>query len=498
MKRDRLLSNRLTRKLALSFFLILLLVGAAYVLITFSFTSRYFDETTQKLNANVANHLIEEKFQNASPFLEDGSINKPLFGDIMHDMMAVNRGIEVYLTDLEGQVRYSVVLDHTGNEPAASIDTAPIQEFIATGGEQYILGDDPTNPDIKKIFSAAAFEVDGNTGYIYIILKGQQAEAINSSLLGSYFLRLGLGASLLTVLFAAVIGLIAVWYLTKNLREIIFTAQRFRDGDLKARVVQPEEMDLSQLSLTFNSMADRIEKSIEELQSVESLRKELIANVSHDLRTPLAIMQGYVETLQIKKDELDEVQRERFLIIIQNSIQKLNRLIQQLFEYSKLEAKQIVPVKEPFAITDLAHDVHENYTEMAQRKEIKLDLQFDEDLPLVYADIGLVERVIQNLMDNALKFTPRGGTVTIKLTPVDNAVKLSIQDTGPGIPKNELTHIYERFKQVSPEQKGRGGGAGLGLAIAKKIMEIHDATLRVISQPQEGTEFYFELPYSNG
>ena len=223
MAAQRTLSNKLIKKLSLTFLLLILLVGTTYIIITIYLGNKYFEETTQKLNSEIASHLIHEKFQNDSPFLEDGSVNKPLFGDIMHDMMAVNHGIEVYLLDTEGYVLYSVVLNHNENEQMKRVDLGPVEYFISTEGQEYIVGDDPLNPEEKKIFSAARFNEDGHEGYIYIILAGQEFEAVTASLLASYFMRLGTGVTLTTLILALLIGLLAIWYLTKNLRDIIYT-----------------------------------------------------------------------------------------------------------------------------------------------------------------------------------------------------------------------------------------------------------------------------------
>jgi signal transduction histidine kinase len=489
---NQTVSQKLIRKIILTFIFLLVTVGAVYTLLTFYLTSKYFEEISQRLNGQVAQHLIDEKFQDTSPFLKDGSVNKPLFGDIMHDMMAVNRSIEVYLLNEGGTILYSVVLDHDqADKPATQISVLPILDFIDSKGEKYILGDDPRNPSNKKIFSAAAFELEGRKGYIYIILASQEFVAVTNSLAGSYFLKLGLGATVATLLFAAFIGAFSIWYLTKNLREIINTVRRFKEGDLSARISNAEKIDLSILAETYNGMADTIVSNIDELKSVGSLRRELVANVSHDLRTPLAIMQGYIETLQIKKNTITEAERSKFIDIIQKSIEKLSKMINQLFEYSKLEAKQITPQKEPFSIVDLTHDVYENYQALAKDKKIIVNLDVKEKLPLVFADISLVERVIQNLMDNALKFTPPDGTVTIGLNADKNDVFVTIKDTGIGISKKEITHIFERFTKADSNKSELG--AGLGLAIAKKILEIHNSTLNVISQPNQGTTFTFGL-----
>lgn len=489
------LTNHLIKKIMMVFLLMILLVGAVYMTLTIYFTNKYFEEASQRLNSQVASHLIEEKFKDDSPFLEDGSVNKALFGDVMHDMMAVNRSIEVYLLNDLGEILYSVVLDHSDNEKSRTkIDLVPVMDFIGCNGDRYILGDDPRDPENKKIFSAASFESNGKSGFIYIILTGEQFQYVTEALTGSYFLRLGLGASAATLIFGVLIGLFSLWFLTKNLREIIETVKRFRDGDLTARITNTKHKDLSILAETYNSMADRLVANIEELKSVESLRRELIANVSHDLRTPLAVTRGYVETLQIKKSLLSEEDQEKYVGIIHKNITKLSGLIDQLFEYSKLEAKQIEPRKEAFAISDLAYDVFEKYQQLASEKSLSIQLDIEEKLPLVFADISLVERVIQNLMDNALKFTPEGGSVTIAMASNEKEVHVSIKDTGVGIASEELTQIFERYKQVSTSTKSKREGAGLGLAIAKKIMEIHDSTIKVISRPQEGTTFQFNLP----
>ncbi len=488
-------STKLIRKIIFTFVLLILVIGIGYIFITYYFTNKFFEETSQRLNAEVASHVINEKFQNASPFLEDGTVNKALFGDLMHDMMAVNRGIEVYLLSKEGEILYSVVLDHSDDEkPATRIDTTPLDEFIACSGDRYILAQDPRNPQQQKIFSADEFSVDGREGYIYVILASQKFEQITDSTLGSYFLKLGLGASLATLIFAGLLGVIVIWYLTKNLREIIDTVKRFKEGDMNARVSNADTKDLSVLTETFNEMADTLVANIDELKSVEQLRRELIANVSHDLRTPLSITKGYIETLQMKKKSLSQAETDKYLNIVGNSIEKLEKLIDQLFEYSKLEARQIVPEKEPFSIADLAHDVFEKYQQLAQKKEIELELLAKKNLPLVFADISLVERVLQNLIDNALKFTPNEGKITIEMKASDTSVSVAIRDTGAGIPEEEIHEIFERYKQAKTEPKKAKEGAGLGLAIAKKIVELHDSAIQVVSKPNLGTTFQFQLP----
>ncbi len=489
---EKTLTPKLIKKLWLAFILIIILMGASYVFITGYFANKHNEATAQRVNADIASHLIEEKFQNASPFLEDGSPNKALFGDLMHDMMAVNRSIEVYLLDTSGEILYSVVLDHSDNAPIKKVSLGPINEFIADKGENYILGDDPRNPGKQKIFSAASFNVEGKEGFIYIILAGQNFELTSDNLMAQYFVKLGIGATLLTMLFAAIIALLSIWFLTKNLRLITDTVRKFREGDLEVRIEDPDSSDIEVFANAFNEMADTIVGNIDKMKSVDGLRRELIANVSHDLRTPLAILKGYVETMQMKKDSLSDVEKEEYLQITHDNVDKLSNLINQLFEYSKLEAEQVNPVKEPFSITELSHDLIAKFKVIAAQKQVELVLDNPSENSIVFADVSLVERALQNLIENAIKFTEPKGRVVLSIKRKDKNVEINITDTGTGIPLSEQPFIFDRYKQVEKNTKKQG--YGLGLAIVKKIMDLHDTSITVLSKPKEGSSFIFNLP----
>ena len=203
-------------------------------------------------------------------------------------------------------------------------------------------------------------------------------------------------------------------------------------------------------------------------------------------------MKGYIETLQMKADTIDQAEREKYLKTIHGSSDKLSNLVSQLFEYSKLEAKQVTPEKEPFSITDLALDLVANYQVISKQKGIKLFLEAGEEVPLVFADISLVERAIQNLMDNALKFTPEDGTVTLIIEELNENVQVTVSDTGPGIKESEQSELFERYRQS--KRTSQREGVGLGLAIVKKIMELHDTSIQIISKPNQGSSFQFWLP----
>ncbi len=479
--------NKLYWKISLAFLLLLLILGIGYILITSYTSNRYFQEVNQRLYGDIASHLVKE----TKPLI-NGVPDTSATHDIMHSMMVINPSAEVYLLNPKGKIIDFVVPGKTVE--LKSVNLAPIQQFIQDKGECYALGDDPRNRGEKKVFSAAPiYENNRLTGYAYIILASEKQTEIASSLFSSFILKSGAFLFFITLLGALSIGLFALWYLTKNLQDIINVFKRFKEGDYSARITDQSKGDLVILADTYNDMADTISTNIEQLQSVERLRKELIANVSHDLRTPLAIMQGYIETLIIKAKTINEEKREKYLKIVFDSSKKLGLLIKQLFEYSKLEANEIQPEKEAFNLADLTQDIFIKYQILAQEKNISIHSHIPNEIPLVFADLGLVERAIQNLMDNAIKFTPQGGSINIELKTHDENIEVSISDSGPGIPKEEQAYIFERYhKSVHSHQKNNG--AGLGLAIVKKILEIHNSSIHVTSQLNQGTKFWFQLP----
>ncbi|MFT5263214.1 MAG: signal transduction histidine kinase [Polaribacter sp.] len=482
-------NNRLYWRISATLMALMIIVGLGYMVITRTISRQYYDEVSQVLHAKIADYAVKH----TTPAIKNGVVDTAVVQEIMHSMMVINPSVEVYLLDKVGNIMMYVAPDKTIK--LEKVDLLPIKKFIESDGPICVTGDDPRHPGERKVFSAAPIiENEQLTGYMYIILMGEYRAAVTSMLDGNYLFKMGANMFFLTLVGALLIGLLAIWLLTRNLRELMDTVRRFKEGDYKARVAVSGTGELADLSHDFNDMADTIVANIDELKSVENLRRELIANISHDLRTPLAIMKGYVETLLLKDDNINADQRKQYLETTLSSGDRLSKLIAQLFEYSKLEAKQIQLKKEPFFITEIAQDIYQKYQLLAKERGITMHLNASPEIPMVFADIGLVERVIQNLMDNALKFTPEGGKVNITLNAVGKKVEVRIADTGPGIPEGEQSAIFERYGQAEQSDDIKKSGAGLGLAIAKKILELHHATINVQSRLNEGTAFSFQLP----
>ncbi|HMI66435.1 MAG TPA: HAMP domain-containing sensor histidine kinase [Cyclobacteriaceae bacterium] len=467
------------------FLLIFVLLGIAFVVITISLAKRYSDETTQKLNANVASHMLKH----VTPFI-NGQVNEGSLETIMHSMMAVNPSLEVYILDPQGKILSSVVLHKKVDQNTVSVE--PIKDFLEDNGKSLIYGDDPRNPGRFKIFSAAPVYEDGALlGYVYMILASEEYDTIASALQESYLLKIGVRSFVLTLAAAFFIGLFVLWLLMRSLSDIIRTVKKFESGDLKPRIAIRSGGELAQLSITINAMADTILKNMEDLKEVDKLRRDLIANISHDIRTPISIIHGYVETLLIKQGSLDETNQKECLETIMKSTERLKRLVADLFELSKLESRQVKPKMEVFFISDLVQDLTGKYKLLAREKNILLETEFVFGAPMVLADVAMIDRVLQNLIDNAINYTPENGNVRIRVENGEANVFIRVFNTGQRIPANELPNIFDRYYKVENSKASRG--TGLGLAIVKNILEIHGSHISVESEP-DGNTFSFNLP----
>jgi len=241
-------------------------------------------------------------------------------------------------------------------------------------------------------------------------------------------------------------------------------------------------------------MGERIVDQVQTLRDTDEHRRQLIASVSHDLRTPLASLEGYLETLLLKGEQVSPAERRSYLEIARKSGARLSRLVDELFELAKLEATSALPDIEAFNIEDLLLDVLQKFQLRAREGGVEIRVEVDEAASFANAEIGMIERVFENLVDNALRHTPPDGEIRVHLSRMDDKVQVHVQDSGAGIPARDLPHIFDRFYRAGAARDAESGGAGLGLAIAKRIVELHRGTLRASSEVGVGTRFTFELP----
>lgn len=227
------------------------------------------------------------------------------------------------------------------------------------------------------------------------------------------------------------------------------------------------------------------------IRHLETVRRDFISNFSHELRTPLAALTSLAETLQDGALEDTETAR-RFLRRIQQEVEILNRMASELLDLARLEAGQVPLEVRTFLPRTLLEDVGERMRLHAERGGLRLRVECIDNLPAIQADYANLERVLVNLIHNAIKFTPAGGEVLLLAERTENGVRFVVRDTGIGIPAEELTRIFERFYRV--DRARSGGGAGLGLSIARHLVEMHGSKLEVESVEGKGSTFSFVIP----
>ncbi|MDX1605678.1 MAG: HAMP domain-containing sensor histidine kinase, partial [Candidatus Competibacterales bacterium] len=432
-------------RLALILIVLTVLSGAAVALLAVWSSKAYHREVTQRLHRELAAYIVANQ---PEPLIDvDGRPNDAALESLAKHTMLINPAVEVYLLDSGGRILGNALPEGSVHLTRVALD--PLRRQL-DGSDRVVLGEDPRQPDQRKIFSVAPVaDGDRALGYLYIILGGYEAESLARELQGSYIVRFSLGAvaaiSLLTL------G-VALWFfrrLTRPLRRLARDASAFQDDGTtveEAPVVAGDEVAL--LEHTFADLRARVREQFRQLQENDRLRRELVSNISHDLRTPLASMQGYIETLLLKFETLDAAQQKRYLTIAHRHSRRLGKLVAQLFELSKLDAGRVQPRPEPFPLVELLHDIVQEYQLPAQTRGVALTLDQPRQPLLVKADIALIERVIQNLLDNALAHTPRGGRVAISVRARGAQVEIAVADTGTGIAPEELALVFDRYYQA--------------------------------------------------
>jgi signal transduction histidine kinase len=479
--------SSLCARLALAFVALFFVLGFAFLALTNWSNNRYYQEITQNLNKSLAMYIAQRE-----PLIHKGIVNDRAMRELGSLVMVVNPIVEVYLLDTNGKIlSYSVPKETLVRTHVA---LAPIQTLLAGKQPFPITGDDPRSHNNDRVFSA--FPVtDGTTtsGYLYVILGGQTYQTLNQSLRSSYIVKQSLIGLAALTLFAIASAVLIFAVLTSPLRKLAKAMNEFQINELKSPAIKHSSGDeISYLAATFTAMRERINEQLEKLQETDRLRRELISNVSHDLRTPMSSMQGYLEMLM--RPNITAYERKSYIEIAYKHCNRLTQLVKELFELSKLDAGRINPHRENFSLAELLQDVVQKFSLSAQQKNIAITTPKSSQLFMVNADIGLIERVLENLIDNALRYTPAGGTIQFSLTQGRGQVEVGIQDNGIGLTEEDLPHIFERYYRGQKATEYHAQSTGLGLAIVKRILELHDSVISVESQLNQGTCFKFPLP----
>lgn len=434
--------------------------------------------------------LAADMAREIRPYLDAGTDDAAV-GSAIHYMMVLNPLIEIYVLAEDGGIR-AFFADSDEAIRLDRVDLAPIASFLS-GRESFpIYGDDPRRPSMPSTFSVAPLPLEtGESGYLYVILGSGLYDSARIAIEDTYFRAAFRESLLYTVPLVAVIGLIVFFILTARLKRLTRIVGAFGAGDFSTRARFTSRDEIGELAESFNRMAATIQQSVAAKEQAERERRDLVANISHDLRTPLAAIRGYTETILDKGESLSVVERERFLTTSLASIDALAGMVEDLFELSRLEAREERLHGEDFSVAELCQDTVMKLAPLAERYGVGLSLTAPTELFPVHGEIPMLERVLTNFIDNAFRYAPAGSTIEVSLVRSGDSVRVQVSDQGPGLSPEERGRVFDRFYTGDPSRTS--GRSGLGLAIAKRIVELHGGTIGVTGDPGSGSTFYFEL-----
>ena len=469
------------------------LLSLCVAIVGIDMTARaYQQEANQRLHLELAQWLVDQYH-----FEKEGRIDSSTIGRVFDDAMRINPTIEVYLVDPEGRIlAFSAP---PGRVKLTHIDMTPVRRLLRSTQGLPILGTDPRNPASRQVFSVAPIKsAEGLIGYAYIVVGGEQYQGWINRLRVSRILQSAAAGAGVVIVGGLLAGLAGFRFFTRRVTLLSGEMRQFRASGFAAVPAAvasraPGRLDeLDRLREHFQMLAAVIHEQLQKLRSADLQLREAIASLSHDLQTPLTALGGYLDTVRMRADSLSESERRQYLDLAASQHERLSRMVRAQFELSRLDSAAFPCDPQPSSLSDLVHDVAQELRPGAEAAGITLMGEVPADTVLVRMDVGLIQRVLENLLSNAIRHTPRGGRITVAVGRTGSTATVTVADTGSGILAEDLPRVFDRsFRGSSREDRM---GAGLGLAIAKRIVELHGGRISVESAPGAGALFVFDLP----
>ncbi|MEO3989281.1 sensor histidine kinase [Pseudocitrobacter cyperus] len=483
----------LSQRLTLLFILLLVLCAAIAGAVQLYSSKQYGNAMVQQLSADLAQQIVLSE-----PLVDgQGSVDRRMLKPLFDRLMTFNPSVELYVISPEGELLADAA--PPGHIKRQRVDITPIERFL-NHSTMPVYGDDPRSLDNQKVFSAAPLRSDGVLrGYLYIILQGEALNALAENAGYKTLWSTLLWALLLVAVVGTVVAVLVRHWVTRPVNALTSEASRIdRDSisAIKHLAAQPtlerpgDEVAL--LRNTFIELARKIASQWDALADSDRQRREFIANISHDLRTPLTSLLGYLETLSMKSATLTPEASRHYLEIALRQGHKVRHLSQQLFELARLEHGAIKPQRERFALSELVSDVVQKFDLPLETQKITLQTEIPSHLPLINADLSMVERVVTNLLDNAIRHTPPEGTIRLRIWQQDEQLQMEVADSGPGVDEAVREQLFLRPSALS-QQATREKRGGLGLLIVKRMLELHGGGIELV-ESTSGACFRFWLP----
>lgn len=483
----------LSQRLTLLFILQLILCATVACVVQLYASKQYGNAMVQRLSSSLAQQILQRE-----PVLDaEGGVDRSRLKPLFDRLMTFNPSVELYVISPDGDLLADAA--PPGHIKRQKIAIAPLQTFLS-GTSWPVYGDDPRSLDKQKVFSVTPLRQDGELrGYLYIILQGEEFNALADMAWHKTLWSTVMWSLLLVAGFALLAGGLVWYWVTRPVKRLTAEVSGLEQDSisaikqLAAQTPVPGSADeVTQLRNTFIELARQITAQWDRLADSDRQRREFIANISHDLRTPLTSLLGYLETLSLKSATLSAAQHQQYLATALRQGQKVRHLSQQLFELARLEHGGIKPQRERFAMAELISDVAQKFELTAQTRQLRLHIDVPGPLPLVFADVSMIERVVTNLLDNAVRHTPSGGDIRLSVWQENEQLQVEVTDSGPGIEASLREELFQRPSALS-QQASRENRGGLGLLIVKKMLELHGGGISLLDS-EPGATFRFFVP----
>lgn len=333
----------------------------------------------------------------------------------------------------------------------------------------------------EKLNYVAVHKVSAASDYfVFAVSPATSSNEIIKKLLGMYAL-----SALLPLIFMFAAEYSLVYRYTRPLKYMSFAAKSIARGDFSKRVPVMSNDEIGELSVLFNRMTESLSKS-------QNTGKNFIANVSHELKTPMTTISGFIDG--IIDGTIDESEHQHYLKIVSTEVKRLARLVQSMLSLTRLESDDNPLREEIFRPSETIINIVVSMEQNISSKSINIKGLDELSQTVITADIDLIHQVFYNLTDNAVKFTPNGGTISFGLHRIEDALEFKIRNTGEGIPQKDLPHVFERFYKIDKSRSANKESLGLGLYICKTVAELHKGSIKVSSDSESYTEFTVTLP----
>ena len=465
----------------------------------------YYDELRQRQGSEFARNVAEMYPQ----FGEFDKLDRADIESMFEKMLLLDPRSAIYLLDSDGRIRAGYTKERSIGS-RANVALEPVERLLKAPVGQTVFGDDPEFSARQSLFAAApllaASGASANqkpVGYIYVLMRPPDAD-VKRGLIASYANRSAFAVALGGALAGALLVFAVLSLITRPLKRLTDAADAVSaqeaDGGLNLSVLPHDDDELrtdeiGRVSRAFRAMVMRLREQAQQVKRVDANRREWVANVSHDLRTPLTSLIGHLETIQMRGERMSVDDRTRFLDVAMRNAQHLDRLSSSLFDLARLESDDLPLDKSPAHLGEFLDDFVARFAAVAETRDIALTVEYPPGLPLASIDAALVERALANLMDNALRYTPSGGAITLRAASRDNGVAITVADSGTGIDATVLAHVFERFFQGSRHREG-GGHAGLGLAVVERVAQLHGGRANAANRQSGGAVFELWFPLS--